>query len=329
VGWSPCDSNAAFVAGLQEAIAARGRVCLLFENAAELMLLPDLLTVLLSLPNLCRDKRVQTIFIAESPWADFHAVTRFAQLVCVRFAGYTQQQMVTVLKRDGPAKVSESADAQAFDLFVPLFIQFFWEICRDVHELRHLAKQIFAQWMQPIRDGLIPASDTRVLLKHAQPCLTAAIEKVYVRDAELRGTRGAPALKSGMQLPVCSKYLLLAAHLASRFPPGRDVALFATTKKAGRSRGRRASTAPLDEPISFTLERLLAIYASIGHQAPAVNSELLMQLGSLVQKKLLLRTSRIDLDCMRLRSNLSSDLVCAIAADVKFDVQSYFADGVF
>ena len=36
VGWSPCDSIASFVAGLQEAIAARGRVCLLFEMAGEL-----------------------------------------------------------------------------------------------------------------------------------------------------------------------------------------------------------------------------------------------------------------------------------------------------
>ena len=85
VGWSPCDSGAAFVAGLQEAIAEHGRVVLVMHSCEQLLAAPALRKQLLSLPALCHDARAQVVFIAEDIWADFHTTAEFAPLIPVHF----------------------------------------------------------------------------------------------------------------------------------------------------------------------------------------------------------------------------------------------------
>jgi len=344
VSWSPCDSNAVFVAGIQEALAEQGRVCLLLEHAEELVRQEELLATLLALPNLCQDKRVQLILVAEAPWADFQLTTRFAHLVNVRFNGYTRPQLVEILLRNGrPAAAVDEEWEAAFASFVPIFVQFFWEICRDLHELQHLCRQVFAEWMAPVRDKLVAATDTRTLLRHAGPCLEKALNKVYVRDKGVGGLARAPSAAAAgppagdagdaascrpvaCLLPTQSKYALVAAYLASRFPARMDSTLFSSTKRSaiGR-RGKRAAYEPSEESNVFSFERLLTITASVrGEGGDPCSGELLIQIGALVQKKLLQRASRVDdLDAARFRCTAPRELVQAVARDVKFDLGAY------
>jgi len=147
-GWSPCDSEGAFVAGLQEAIAEFGRVVLVLENAMELERRPGLRTLLLSLETLCAAGAVWIVFVAESPWPEMHTASVFSSLVCVRFGGYTKGQLTTILALDAPS--AADAHTAAYRDFLPLFIAYCWEICRDLHELRYLCRAAFYQWMQPV-----------------------------------------------------------------------------------------------------------------------------------------------------------------------------------
>lgn len=124
-GWSPCDSAAAFVAGLQQAVGEHGRVVLVLERAEYLGQRHELRALLLSLHTLCATAAVSTVFVGEAVWPDAHACSAFASLVCVRFGGYNKDQLATILSLDSPANddwvsttpsTSRSAPAPADDV---------------------------------------------------------------------------------------------------------------------------------------------------------------------------------------------------------------------
>ena len=81
-------------------------------------------------------------------------------------------------------------------------------------------------------------------------------------------------MPAALRLPACAKHLLLAAHLASRFPPRLDVAIFSVVRRGGGGKRRRALRKPpaAEEPHAFTLERLLAIYDSVCACPPLLRS---------------------------------------------------------
>ena len=149
VGWSACESPAAFIAGLQEAICHYERVVLVLENATELEKRKDLRTLLLSLHVFCQSAAITTIFIAEAPWQEAHAACGFSPLCFVRFAGYSKLQLEKILSLDVPSEQPGYADA--YRDFLPIFVAYCWEICRDLNELRHLCRITFHHWMQPVR----------------------------------------------------------------------------------------------------------------------------------------------------------------------------------
>jgi origin recognition complex subunit 5 len=155
VSWSACDSPAAFVAGLQEVVGEYGRAVLVLENALELEKRRDVRTLLLSLQTLCHSAAVTTVFVAEAPWDEAHTACAFASLCSVRFPGYTKAQLEKILALDG-ATVAPELQA-AYRDFLPIFIAYFWEICRDLHELRYSCRAAFHQSMQPVsqRPGAI------------------------------------------------------------------------------------------------------------------------------------------------------------------------------
>jgi len=323
-GWCTCETSAVFVAGLREALEEYGQVCIIFDHAAELLKYPEALALLLSLQGLCQDWRVQTIFVAEAAWESFHWTTGFADLLPIRFPSYTSQQLKAVLLAIGPPPSTDSPSANAFANFVPLFIDYYAEICTDVHELRYQCWQAFSNWLKPVRDGLLQISDTEKLLFHAKHkggCLREALAAVYARDGLDGGAHGGGAT----QMPLCAKYLLLAAHMASRYPAKMDVALFSAIKRSNAKRRTKRAYAPADDPINFSLDRLFWIYSMIRPEALERSSaELLIQLNALVRKKLLTRVSRCDdLDVMRFRCASPFELVKTVALETHFDLQPY------
>ena len=147
------------------------------------------------------------------------------------------------------------------------------------HPTLHAAAAI-DDWQ--VREGRLRASDTAALYQEARAVLRAALKKVYAHDGsdQLAAGSGVGAASAGgslaasvsvatmpaaLRLPLCAKHLLLAAHLASRFPPRLDVAIFSAVRRGGGGKRRRALRKPpaAAEPHAFTLERLLAIYDSV------------------------------------------------------------------
>ncbi|KAL1522573.1 hypothetical protein AB1Y20_017558 [Prymnesium parvum] len=218
----------------------------------------------------------------------------------------------------------------AFDTFVGTFVDFFSAVCRDTHELRHLVRELFPKYVLPALHGAVDISDTRKLMQEALPLLRRSLRRVYARDGETGGLEGdEPRTSSAiaaLEMPGCSKYLLLAGYLASHFPVAMDAKLFSSTKRtSGARRGRRPAAA--DESHSFTVERLLAIFDSLQSEASStrpLRAELLVQLASLCRMQLLLRTSNEELlDGIRLRCNVPFEVVEVVARSIKFDLRQY------
>lgn len=153
------------------------------------------------------------------------------------------------------------------------------------------------------------------------------------------------------ELPYMSKFLLLAAYIASRNKPTADRAVF---DPGYGSRGRRnaqaldrqaeaALEATLKGPHSFPLERLLHIFYCIyeqhgpendgdegqsGHGGAATRhevqrAEVQMQLSTLVSLRLLSASSSDVLEGGTYRCSLPDDVARAIAANVKLRLTDY------
>ena len=324
--WCSCENPAQFVQGVRDVAQERGRVCLVFDRAERLQQQEKLLSTLLTLPTLVSlgqaevSSYVLPVFVAEALWAGggskFHMLTQFRPILCIGFGGYDKPQLSTILKRDAPRLVAAAARggggggggsgargngahppaaaadmAAAFEAFLPLFVDFFSEVCQDLLELRYMCAEVFHQWLLPVREGRLAASDTAQLFRESTPHLRRALKKVYAHDGpspnphpsrDPHPNRGpnpnpnqvyahdgseklsaaAAVAPTTLRLPTCAKYLLLAAHLASRFPARMDVALFSSIRRGAKQR-RTKRNAAHDEPRPFTLERLLTTYAHI------------------------------------------------------------------
>lgn len=69
--------------------------------------------------------------------------------------------------------------------------------------------------MLPVREGRLQATDTARLFQESTPHLRRALKKVYAHDGSAKLAAAATAVAPvTLRLPICAKYLLLAAHLA-------------------------------------------------------------------------------------------------------------------
>lgn len=180
---------------------------------------------------------------------------------------------------------------------------------------------------------MLQLTEKRALLGHAKECLQPMRLRVYVREAvshhRSESARAAELLRPSpctLSLPACSKWLLVAAYLASRCLPRMDAALFCSRQKAHFSKRAKRAKLSNDEQHNFSLPRLLAIYAAVQDGAdPTPSTDLLMQLSSLLHMRLLGRVSRPEeLDNVRLACTAPWETVQTVARDLAFELGVYF-----
>lgn len=134
-----------------------------------------------------------------------------------------------------------------------------------------------------------------------------------------------------MELPFYSKYLLIAAFLASNNPAKSDRQLFCKTtqKKMSRRTKIAAKTNPktnsqLKGPHPFLLDRLMAIFYSIVDEKVPASAIILSQLSSLVTLRFISQVSSGDqIDSPRYKCLVSLDFIKAIARQLEFELGHY------
>lgn len=307
---------------------------------SHVIILPALLRLQeLTKLNIC------TIFISEIVWEKFRYGTGFYEPYCIHFPDYSKHELSEILCIDTPT----SCEPDIYALYINIVLSVFHMVCRDLRELRHLAKLNFPYFIEPILSGEVEASQTRKLWRNIEPHLKKALKSVYLREvssqqwekmqqAELEcedpesDLALLPKTKCQVELPFYSKFLLIAAYLASYNPMKYDRRFFA--KNAGKisKRGKlakkneRASNHLLG-PKVFPVDRLMAIFYSIVESRVIPSANIYVQISSLVSLHLLSQAKGEDkIAAPKYKCLVTLDFIRSIARTVQFDVMRYLYD---
>ncbi|XP_061767951.1 origin recognition complex subunit 5 [Nerophis ophidion] len=298
----------------------------------------NLLPALLRLQELVEDN-VSVVLLSEIMWDTFRPSTGCFEPLLLHFPDYSKTELHQILSRDKHPSYS----ADFYSSYVNILLGVFYAVCRDLRELRHLAALNFSKFCEPLAEGNVKESDTHKLWRNIEPHLKKAMQTVYLREVsslqwenmqvetEAGPVRGLSA-HTHVELPFYSKFLLIAAYLASYNPARTDKRFF--VKHHGKIRKTKnflkkneKTSNHLLGPKPFPLDRLLAIFYSVVDSRVAPTASIFSQISSLVTLQLLTQVSHDDqLDAPKYKCAVSLDFICAIARTVNFDIVKYLYD---
>ncbi|TPX30738.1 hypothetical protein SmJEL517_g05780 [Synchytrium microbalum] len=336
-GSCACDSLEEFTMILHELCAASDeRRYVVLDHIEKLRdgFASTLLPAMMKVSEVTQNKLV-LIMISNQVWDHFTAKAGNQPPIEIRFGSYNQKQMLDVLSRDCPA----DCEAGLFRALSELVYGAFSKPCRDLAELRNVIRLLLPRYLEPITQGRVNARETAKLYKHIEPFVKDALNNLYLRKVSTADWAKPtdPLVRRPtaqvINLPMYTKFLLIAAFLASYNPPRFDLRFFANEREASKRRkGGKDKTGgklrpQLVGPKAFPVERQMAIFHSIVGDNINVNVDLQIQNTSLISLRLLLRATAADrLDGIKCKCNVSYDTVQAVSKSVKFDVAKYLYD---
>ncbi|XP_062299955.1 origin recognition complex subunit 5 [Scomber scombrus] len=299
----------------------------------------NLLPALLRLRELVEDN-VSVILLSEIVWDKFRPNTGCFEPILLHFPDYSKGELHQVLSQDRHPSYS----AEFYSSYINILLGVFYSVCRDLRELRHLAALNFSKFCEPLEEGKAKESDTHKLWKNIEPHLKKAMQTVYLREVsslqweqmqemeeqETKTMRGLSA-HTHVELPYYSKFLLIAAYLASYNPARTDKRFFVKhhgkIRKTNFLKKNEKTSNHLLGPKPFALDRLLAIFYSVVDSRVAPTASIFSQISSLVTLQLLSQVSHDDqLDAPKYKCAVSMDFICAISRTVNFDIVKYLYD---
>ncbi|XP_026853085.1 origin recognition complex subunit 5 [Electrophorus electricus] len=298
----------------------------------------NLLPGLLRLQELV-DDNVTVILLSEIVWDKFRPSTGCFEPLLLHFPDYTKAELQQILSRHS----HPSYTPELYSSYINILLGVFYSVCRDLRELRHLAALNFTKFCEPLEKGEAQESDTHKLWRRVEPHLKRAMQTVYLREVssvqweqqqmdekEATALRGLSA-HAHVELPYYSKFLLIAAYLASYNPARTDRRFFlkhhGKIKKTNFLKKHEKTSNHLLGPKPFPLDRLLAIFYSVVDSRVAPTASIFSQISSLVTLQLLTHIGHDDqLDTPKYKCAVSLDFIFAISRTVNFDIVRYLYD---
>uniref|UniRef100_A0A8C0IYR1 Origin recognition complex subunit 5 n=1 Tax=Chelonoidis abingdonii TaxID=106734 RepID=A0A8C0IYR1_CHEAB len=272
------------------------------------------------------DRNVTVIFLSEIVWELFRPNTGCLEPFTLYFSDYSIGNLQKILSHYHPPEYS----ADFYAAYINILLGVFYTVCRDLKELRHLAALNFTKYCEPVVRGEANERDTRRLWKNIESHLKKAMQTVYLREISssqwerIQKDDGEPGHLKGLsahahvELPYYSKFLLIAAYLASYNPARTDKRFFlkhhGKIKKTNFLKKHEKTSNHLLGPKPFPLDRLLAILYSIVDNKVAPTANIFSQITSLVTLQLLTLVGHDDqLDGPKYKCTVSLDFIRAIA----------------
>ncbi|KAJ8381753.1 hypothetical protein SKAU_G00025310 [Synaphobranchus kaupii] len=298
----------------------------------------NLLPGFLRLQELVEDN-LTVILLSQIVWDKFRPNTGCFEPLLLHFPNYNKAELQEILAQD----THPSYSSELYSSYINILLGVFYSVCRDVRELRHLAALNFPKFCEPLETGEAKEKDAHKLWRNIEPHLKKAMQTVYLREVssvqweeqqtderETADRRGLSAHEH-VELPYYSKYLLIAAYLASYNPARTDRRFFlkhhGKIKKTNFLKKHEKTSNHLLGPKPFPLDRLLAIFYSVVDSRVAPTASVFSQISSLVTLQLLSQTSHDDqLDAPKYKCAVSLDFIQAIARTVGFDILRYLYD---
>uniref|UniRef100_A0A3Q1BRE6 Orc1-like AAA ATPase domain-containing protein n=1 Tax=Amphiprion ocellaris TaxID=80972 RepID=A0A3Q1BRE6_AMPOC len=286
------------------------------------------------------EDNVTVILLSEIVWDKFRPNTGCFEPLLLHFPDYSKGELQQILSQDRHPSYS----AEFYSSYINILLGVFYSVCRDLRELRHLAALNFSKFCEPLEEGKVKETDTHKLWRNIEPHLKKAMQTVYLREVsslqweqmQLMEEKEAGALRglsahTHVELPFYSKFLLIAAYLASYNPARTDKRFFlkhhGKIRKTNFLKKNEKTSNHLLGPKPFPLDRLLAIFYSVVDSRVAPTASIFSQISSLVTLQLLTQVSHDDqLDAPKYKCAVSLDFICAISRTVNFDIVKYLYD---
>lgn len=281
--------------------------------------------------NLC------TIFISEISWVKFCTKIGILEPIKIYFPQYTKEELTQLLLLDKPPKY----DVKFYKNYLHLFLSVYFRFCRDLNELRYMAKINFVKYVEPVESKRVDPDNAAALWRNISAILKSNLEVIYLRvstndllqsnhqiSQEIESTT---KLALSFELPFYSKYMLIAAYLASHNLPKYDQRIFMKRsnkkKKKIRSTKNTVMTNSQNKPRVVTISRLLAIFCAILDEKVDINANLLAQISTMCQFGLLIASgdNNCYLDEPKYKCCASYDFVTVVAKTVGFDLKNYLS----
>lgn len=355
--YAKCDNMMDFLLYLQqihEDLGLSGSFIVL-DNAEKLRTMEfNILPAFLRLREVS-ELSISVIFITELPFEKFYGKQGLEEPIKIYFPQYNKDELLNILAGDVHhakqmvlTKYDEllDFDQEFYRNYVNVFLSVFYRVCRDLSELRYMARINFLKYCEPIMNKETSINDSMALFRKAAPTLKSSLEVLYLRIVDDRTPSEVEKQSIGLvlskenvartlELPFYAKYLLIAAFLASYNPAKDDKRFFVKfhgkkmkTKKDIKSKSKISEQLNTQlGPKPFSLDRLLAIFYAILDENIGFNNHLLVQLSSLVELQLL--TSLSDsyvLDGHKYKCNVNFDFIQTISKMVGFSIRKYLSD---
>lgn len=189
----------------------------------------------------------------------------------------------------------DSENASLYQTYLSMILGVFLVACRDFCELRYIASQHWDSFMEPINRGDIDKNQSVKLWRHLEPKLRLSLNQVYLRGPDSCGNQ----IGLKMELPFFSKFLIIAAYLASYNPARYDRRLFVKAKEGRKNKDKGLKSlkkqklhnaARLMGPKVFPIDRLMAIFYSIVEERVTPSLNIFVQVRICVDKLFIINT---------------------------------------
>ncbi|KAI4487657.1 hypothetical protein M0802_011970 [Mischocyttarus mexicanus] len=334
IGNLKCDNVVTFITKLQLISKYDNRPIVIIFNKSMYMRDMDkrLFPVFLRLKELS-NINVCTIFVSNVIWEKCYTQVGLFEPIKVYCAQYTREEMLEILLLYKPEEYSDTI----YKNYLNLFLSVFYRFCRDLNELRYMAKINFNKYVEPIKSGSIKEDDVSGLWRNISSTLTSNLEVIYLRVSTedfLQHSNASKEIEStaklalSFELPFYAKYILIAAYLASYNPPKEDKHIFMklSSKKKKKISRKKTTTNMQSGPRSFPISRMLAIFCTILNEKVDVNAILLAQIPTMYQLGLLASVDESNLDEPKLKCCVNHNFVLIIAKTVGINLRDYLFD---
>lgn len=316
----------------------------------------NLLPSFLRLPELSGFS-VSVILVSEIVFQKYYAKLNVVEPIKVYLPQYNKDQLLDILASDSNDHGLElvSNYDEFYRNYLNVFLSVFYRACRDLSELKYMAKLNFPKYCEPVLRMEKKANDSIGLWRHIAPILKSSLEVLYLRISTIdeencyesssnksaitqpqkQSTFSKEKLAQSLELPFYAKYLLIAAYLASYNPAKEDKRLFVKYhgKKRKTMNDVKSKSKTSEElstqlgPKSFNFDRLLAIFYAILDEKVSFNNNLLVQVSSLVELQLLSSHSdNYNLEAQKYKCNVDFDFIQTVAKMVGFSIRKYLVD---
>ena len=327
------------------------------------------------------DNAICVILMSRLPWSKWEMdSTTFSVPITVGLEPYSKSQLSELLTKYlmvtthtqtktyaevGPNQETENLNEEFYRNFSDVILGTFHAVAKSLPQFVSAAKMVLPVYMKPIISKKFEPDNSRALYRNVEPFLKECLSTANLRESYGKTFDEQMKLKLktleqntfcsdnlpveepksysrlSVELPFFSKYLLIAAYLASYNPVKSDKRFFmkhhgkfkkhAQRKCASLAAHKRSSQ--LLGPKQFTLDRMLAIFYvivdmeqdALGRMRSGASADILSQISSLVTLNLLTQADN-NLDLPKYKCNVGLDFIRLIAKNVRFEIYKYLYD---